>query len=133
MAKAKPKNPGTVPICINIPRKLMKALDKRLADLRAKEEYAYISRSAFLSHALAEWTMILDNPAYEPAPAQEVRRRLRPEPRQVANPANGKLTPARVRRIRRDKRPLRYIARDLGVSPSAVSRVKNGQTWRWVE
>lgn len=131
MPKVKPKNLGTVAICINVPVKLMKRLDKELAALRRHQEYAYISRSAFLSHALAEWTMILDNPAREPATATEVHRRLRPKPRTRPN-GMSKLDAAKVRAIRRDTRRHRVIARDMGVSPSTVGRVKNGETWGWV-
>ena len=132
MAAAKPKNPETVPICINVPTKLMKRLDKMLADLRRHQEYAYISRSSFLSHALSEWTLILDNPARLPESTQAVRRRLRPESRAIPN-GMSKLTAAKVRRIRKDPRRHRVIARDLGVNPSTVARAKSGATWAWVE
>ena len=132
MPRAKRKNRETVPICINVPTRLMKRLDKMLADLRAREEYAYISRSAFISHALSEWCQILDNPAYEPAPATEVRRRLRPAARVGAN-GMSKLTAAKVRAIRKDKRQLRDIARDMGVNASTVARARSGATWRWVQ
>ncbi len=131
MAKPKRKNPETVAVCLNIPTKLMKVLDKRLADLRAKEEYAYISRSAFVSHALGEWCRILDDAAYEPAPAQEVRRRLRPKPRTTPN-GMSKLTPKEVVAIRKDRRPFRAIARDLGVAASTIARARSGATWGWV-
>ena len=72
--------------------------------------------------------MILDNPARLPAPAQEVRRRLRPKPRALPN-GNSKLTPAKVRKIRKDTRSSVEVAAALGVHKSTVSRVRNGQTW----
>lgn len=132
MPKAKPKNPGTVAICINVPVKLMKRLDKELAALRRHQEYAYISRSAFLSHALAEWVAILDNPARLPESPQAVRRRLRPAPRTTPN-GMSKLDAAKVRALRRDTRGVRAVASDLGLSPSTVSRARSGATWAWVE
>ena len=128
MPRAKPKKPGTVAICINVPVKLMKRLDKMLSKLRAKEEYACISRSAFLSHGLAEWTLILDNPARLPESTQAVRRRLRPRPRNHPN-GNSKLTPVKVRKIRKDARSSVEVAAALGVHKSTISRVRNGQTW----
>lgn len=131
MAKPKFEKSATIPICINVPVRLMKRLDTMLADLRRQQEYAYISRSAFISHALSEWTLILDNPARLPAPAQEVRRRLRPAPRNTPN-GMSKLSAAKVRRIRKDPRCHRVIARDLGVNPSTVLRAKSGATWAWV-
>ena len=131
MPRAKPRNPETVPICINVPTKLMKRLDKMLADLRRHQEYAYISRSSFLSHALSEWTLILDNPARLPESTQAVRRRLRPEPRTTPN-GMSKLTPAQVRAIRKDRRPFRAIARDMGVAATTVARAKSRATWAWV-
>ena len=130
-AKSKHRGAGTIPICINVPVKLMRRLNVMLGSLRNREEYSCISRSAFLSHALAEWTMILDDAAYEPAPAQEVRRRLRPAPRTRPN-AMSKLDAAKVRAIRKDKRMIRVIARDLGVAASTVARARSGATWRWV-
>ena len=132
MPRAKPRNPETVPICINVPTKLMRVLDKRLADLRRHQEYAYISRSSFLSHALSEWTLILDNPARLPESTQAVRRRLRPESRALPN-GMSKLTAAKVRRIRKDPRRHRVIARDLGVAATTVSRARTGATWGWVQ
>lgn len=131
MPKPKSKKPGTVAICINVPRKLARRLDRMLADLRRVEEYAFISRSGFLSHALAEWCQILDSPEREPAPAVEVRRRLRPEPRTTPN-GMSKLNAEKVRAIRSDSRTFQKIAKDMGVNASTIGRVKNGDTWAWV-
>ena len=131
MPKAKPKNPGTVPICINVPVKLMRRLDKMLADLRRDQGYTFISRSAFLSYGLAAWVMILDSPAREPATVTEVRRRLRHAPRTTPN-GMSKLTAAKVRAIRKDRRQLRHIAHDMGVNPSTIARARSGATWAWV-
>ena len=131
MPKPKSNKAATTPICINVPVKLMRRLDKMLEQLRSKEEFAWISRSAFISHALGEWCRILDDAAYEPAPAQEVRRRLRPEPRTTPN-GMSKLTPAQVRAIRKDRRPFRAIARDMGVAATTVARAKSRATWAWV-
>ena len=128
MAKSKK---ATVPICINIPCKLMRRLDRMLADLRAREEYGHISRSAFLSHALKEWLMILDNPAREPAPA-EVRRRIRSASKTTPN-GMSKLTPAKVRALRKDCRSFEKIAADLGVNASTIARARSGETWAWVD
>ena len=129
---AKLRKPETVAICINVPTRLMRRLNKMLADLRVQDEYKYISRSAFLSHAWAEWCLILDNPARLPESMETVRRRLRPEPRTRPN-AMSKLTPAKVRAIRKDGRPFRKIARDLGVAATTVSRARTGATWGWVQ
>ena len=80
--------------------------------------------------ALGEWCAILDDPAFEPRPLA-VRVRTRP---MVERPtANGsRLTPANVRAIRNDHRTFQKIAADMGVNASTIGRVKNGDTWAWV-
>ena len=127
MARRKPKAESTVSFNVTIPRKLARRMDKELAKTRKMLPYACISRSAFYAHALGEWCAILDSPGFELRPL-EVRVRTRPK---VGRPARTRtqLTPATVRRIRRDLRPSADVARDLGVDRSTVGRVRNGQTW----
>ena len=132
MANRKSKSELTISFHLTIPRKLVRRMDKELAKTRKMLPYANISRSAFYSHVIGEYCAILDDPSFVPRPAS-VRVRTRPSRTRAPNPRPGpRLTPATVRKIRRDKRPATDVARDLGVHKSTVGRIRNGTTHRAV-
>ena len=84
-----------------------------------------------MAHVVGEWTSILEDPNYDPSIVVPPRRRVRPKPQTTPN-GNSKLTVAAVRAIRKDARPFDKIAKELGVDPSTIARVKSGATWAWV-
>lgn len=133
MAKRKAKRDATVCYSITFPAKLAKRLDGMLHDLRAEKPYQFVSRSAFYSYCLGEWLAILDDPAREPKGPKEVRRRIRKTEDTTRANGNARLTAAKVRAIRKDKRVLREIAGDLGVAATTIGRIKSGATWGWVQ
>ena len=133
MGRRKPAAESTISFNVTLPRKLARRLDAELAKMKKLVPYMVISRSALVSHALGEWCSLLDNPALQPT--LPVRARARP-PAVRAGPVNvrscPRLTPAEIRKIRRDKRPAVEIARAFGVDKSTIGRVRNGDTWRQI-
>lgn len=77
MPRAKKSKADSV-VCfhLTIPGKLVRRMDRELAKTKKLLPYATISRSAFYSHAIAEWLAILDSPDFVPRPAS-VRVRTR--------------------------------------------------------
>lgn len=133
MGRRKPKSESTVSFNVTLPRKLSERLDDELVKTKNLVPYMVISRSAFISHCLGEWLSLLRDPTTQPT--LPTRQRVRP-PATRAGPPNlrscPRLTPAEVRKIRRDKRPAVDVARAFGVDKSTVGRVRNGDSWRGV-
>ena len=78
MPKRKSKAVATVSFNLTLGGKLARRLDAEFKRAQAVAPYAFISRSAFLAHALGEWVAILDDPSREPTLAGDVRVRTRP-------------------------------------------------------
>ncbi len=131
MGKRKPKSERTVSFNITLPRKMAARMARELAKTRRMAPLMIISRSQFYSHAVGEWLSLLADPTTQPSlPAARVRTRPMVE-RPTAN--GSRLTPDKVRAIRKDQRTFEKIARDMGVNPSTVARAKSGETWAWVD
>ena len=78
MAKRKPKSEASVCFNLTLGGKLARRLDAEFAKAQEMAPYMFVSRSAFLAHALGEWVAILDCPSREPTLAGDVRVRTRP-------------------------------------------------------
>ena len=59
-------------------------------------------------------------------------RKIAPHKRGVKN-NNAKLDLAKVRAILSSSRSNAALAREFGVSPAAVSNVRTGRTWGWID
>ena len=78
MAKRKSKAEATVSFNLTLGGKLARRLDVEFKRAQKVAPYAFISRSAFLAHALGEWVSILDHPERNPTLPVGVRVRIRP-------------------------------------------------------
>ena len=78
MPKRKSKADATVSFNLTLGGKLARRLDAEFAKAQEMAPYAFISRSAFLAHALGEWVSILDHPERNPTLPVGVRVRTRP-------------------------------------------------------
>ena len=116
---------------VNLPRKLAAKFEFHLAAARRSQPYQTITKSGFMAHIVGEWTSILESPDYVPSVAVPARRMVRPKPQTTPN-GNARLTPAKVRKIRKDTRSVELIARDMNVNPSTIARARSGETWAWV-
>ncbi len=84
MTMAKAKKPY-VYFGVNLPAKLARKFEFHLAAARKLQPYQTISKSAFMSHIVGEWTSILEDPAYDPSVVVPARRRVRPKPPTTPN------------------------------------------------
>lgn len=133
--KRKAKKDRYVPLNMTVPPKLASRIDSALEDLRSEPPYRHVSRSDFVSYIVAEWFALIDSIDNAPKSKAEVRRRMRDsnlKDSHYRTNGNATLTPKKVLAIRRDKRPQRVIAREVGVHNSTISRIKNRSIWGWV-
>ena len=133
--KRKAKKDRHVPLNITVPPKLAARIDSMLNDLRSAAPYRHVSRSDWVSYIVAEWFALIDDIENAPKSKADVIRRVRDSDLKNSHfgvNGNARLTPAKVRAIRRDTREVREIARELGVAATTISRARCGETWGWV-
>ena len=132
----KAKEDRQVTVHMTVEPKLAARIDAMLEDLRAQEPYRSVTRSALISYLIAEWFSLIDDIENAPKSRADAARRVRDsnlKDSHFAVNGNAILTPKKVLAIRADRRNCGKIAREMDVCVSTISRVKNGQTWAWVE
>ena len=134
--KRKAKKDRQVTVHMTIPPKLAARIDKMLEDLRAQAPYQSVTRSALIAYLVAEHIALIDDIDKVPTTKAEVRRRMRKSPLKDSHDSvngNARLTPKKVLAIRRDRRSRDKIARAMGVHSSTIYRIKNRETWAWLQ
>ena len=133
--KRKAKKDRHITLHMTVPPKLAARIDSMLDDLRSQLPYRHVSRSDFVSYIIGEWFSLIDNIDNAPTSRADIRRRVRKSNLKNSHygvNGNARLMPENVLAIRKDDRICEEIARDMDVSTSTISRIKNGSTWSWV-